>query len=375
MSKNAISSFLKHHKPYLTSEGRRALLKAGAAAIGVIGTAAFFVAPRRRDWQTTAKWKEIEKHRYAHRGLFDVPPSAQAYPKGMAGDPFKGVGKGDGIMQFPDKIVQFTDKVITKSPDAVVAPPLWKDDVSNWANLVPENSLPAFRAAAEDGYGVEMDVRLTKDNVPVVVHDSDLERVCGRAGFVEQLTHEELCEYRLLGTDEQIPTFSQAIALFDTDPQTKHRCAPVLIELKTTVTNYADLVRLVMLTLDRYDVDYCIQSFDTRVLWWLRHHRPGVLRGQLSEDFLLDLGTEKYGLPLRVGQSWLLCNVMGRPDYIAYKFADRHNPFVWLATRLMGARMMTWTVRSEADLAESEREGAPAIFEHIRPETKSRLSK
>ena len=44
----------------------------------------------------------------------------------------------------------------------------------------PENSLGAFRAAAEAGFGAELDVHLMADGALAVVHDSDLERVCGR---------------------------------------------------------------------------------------------------------------------------------------------------------------------------------------------------
>jgi glycerophosphoryl diester phosphodiesterase len=208
----------------------------------------------------------------------------------------------------------------------------------------------------------------------VAVHDSDLERLCGRAGFVEQLTHEQLLDYRLLGTEEHIPTLDQVLSLFAEVTPVERRHAPIIVELKTTASNYADLTRLAMLTLDRYDVDYCIESFDTRVSWWLRRHRPDVFRGQLSENYMLDRGTEKYGLPLRLAQSSLLCNVMSRPDFVSYKFADRKSPFVTLA-RILGARLVTWTIRSDAELALSEREGAPAIFEYIRPEAHSRLSK
>ena len=44
----------------------------------------------------------------------------------------------------------------------------------------PENSLEAFRMAVEAGYGIEMDVQLTKDNIPVVFHDKTLKRMCGK---------------------------------------------------------------------------------------------------------------------------------------------------------------------------------------------------
>ena len=74
---------------------------------------------------------------------------------------------------------------------------------------VPENSLAAFRKAVENGYGMELDVHLTRDGKLAVIHDSNLERVCGAEGRVEDLTWEELQNFRLLGTEEKIPSLSQ----------------------------------------------------------------------------------------------------------------------------------------------------------------------
>ena len=47
------------------------------------------------------------------------------------------------------------------------------------ARGVPENSLPAFERAVRAGYGIELDVRETRDHVLVVHHDETLERSCG----------------------------------------------------------------------------------------------------------------------------------------------------------------------------------------------------
>lgn len=366
------NGIMPRHKTYLTDDGKKALLTVGALAAATCGTVAFLVKPRQRDWQNTAQWKNFERYRYAHRGLFDEPVSAQAYPKGTKGDPFRGAV--DTSMTAREQVARVKDKV-TKNPDAPVATPLWAEDVKDYPTLVPENSLPAFRAAAEAGYGTELDVHLTKDNVLVVVHDSDLERLCGRAGFVEELTHEELCSYRLLGTQEQIPTLEQVLPLFEPDPVSKRRHPPVLVDVKTTVGNCADITRLTLLALDRFDIDYVIESFDPRVLLYLRRHRPDVMRGQLSRDYLRSGQTAPTDVPAQFALSSLFCNVIGRPDFVAYKFADRHNPFVGIACGLLGGHLVTWTVRSDADLAESEKAGSPAIFEYIRPDPRSRLSK
>lgn len=67
----------------------------------------------------------------------------------------------------------------------------------------PENSLRAFALAAEAGYGIELDVRLTKDGVPVVFHDAELGRVCGCAGSIEELNAEQTDALRASGHPEE----------------------------------------------------------------------------------------------------------------------------------------------------------------------------
>ncbi|HPE95084.1 MAG TPA: glycerophosphodiester phosphodiesterase family protein, partial [Bacillota bacterium] len=57
---------------------------------------------------------------------------------------------------------------------------------------VPENSLEAFRLAVENGYGIELDIRLTKDGRVIVFHDDSLERVCGDARLAADCLYEEL---------------------------------------------------------------------------------------------------------------------------------------------------------------------------------------
>ena len=74
---------------------------------------------------------------------------------------------------------------------------------------MPENSLPAFRAAAEAGYGVELDIQLSRDGQVVVFHDDTLDRVCGVHGRVDEFTFEELRGMRLCGTQETIPLLTE----------------------------------------------------------------------------------------------------------------------------------------------------------------------
>jgi glycerophosphoryl diester phosphodiesterase len=222
---------------------------------------------------------------------------------------------------------------------------------------VPENSLAAFRAAVERGYGAELDVHLTADGRLAVLHDSDLQRMCGVTGTVEALPSAELAALRLEGTEERVPLLEEVLPLFEGR-------APLIVELKPSQGNWNDLAAKTVDCLDRFHADYCVESFDPRVLRWLRIHRPEILRGQLAQDFFRRAG----------GQSWwnrfaltnLLYNVCARPDFVAYRFTDRNMPALRLCHRL-GLRLVYWTLRTQPDLDAAERAGALPVFEGFMP--------
>lgn len=223
---------------------------------------------------------------------------------------------------------------------------------------VPENSLPAFRRAVERGLGAELDVHLTRDGRLAVVHDSSLARVCGADAAVEDQTAETLAAFRLEGTDEPIPFLEEVLPLF----QGK---TPLIVELKPTGGNWAPLAAKTMECLDRFHTDYCVESFDPRVLLWLRRHRPEVLRGQLAQNFWKRSAGQS--LWVRFALTNLLCNVRTRPDFVAYRYEDRKNPALWLC-RWFGMRLAYWTLSTPETLAAAERAGAMPIVENFDPE-------
>ena len=90
---------------------------------------------------------------------------------------------------------------------------------------VPENSLPAFRRAAEMGIGIELDVQLTKDGRVAVFHDAGLRRVCGVDGRLCDRTLAELRRLTLCGSAEHIPTLDEVL-------ETVGGRVPLLVELK-----------------------------------------------------------------------------------------------------------------------------------------------
>ena len=222
----------------------------------------------------------------------------------------------------------------------------------------PENSMAAFRAALEHGYGIELDVHLMKDGNLAVIHDSSLKRTAGADVRIEDLTLEQLEAYRLNGTDEKIPLFSQVLELFAGK-------TPLIVELKCENSNFAPLCEAAMALLDGYEGAYCVESFDPRVVLWLKRNRPNVIRGQLAENWF----KVENRMPslLKFPLACLTGNFILMPDFTAYKFADRKMFGIDICRKLWKVQGVSWTIRTPEDLKTAEQEGWIPIFEGFIP--------
>ena len=116
--------------------------------------------------------------------------------------------------------------------------------------LGPENSLTAFREAIRRGFGCELDVHLMKDGRLAVIHDASLLRTAGADVLVEDLTAEELKQYRLEGTEEEIPLLEEVLPLFEESG------LPLVVELKAERGNHDALAAAACEVLDRFRVLY-----------------------------------------------------------------------------------------------------------------------
>ncbi len=221
----------------------------------------------------------------------------------------------------------------------------------------PENSMAAFRASLEAGYGIELDIHLLKDGNLAVIHDSSLLRVTGKEGNVEDLTTDQLINYHLNDTEETIPQFQQVLDLYDGK-------APLIVELKVHNGNVAPLCEAACKMLDRYRGLYCMESFDPRVVRWLRKNRPDIVRGQLSENWM----PKKLPLPwiLKCMLTYHLANFYTRPDFIAYKFEDRKAFGTWICRKILRIPGVSWTLKTREQYDIAVKEGWIPIFEGFR---------
>ena len=224
---------------------------------------------------------------------------------------------------------------------------------------VPENSMAAFRAALEGGYGIELDIHLMKDGNLAVIHDASLKRTAGADVQIEDLTAEDLENYRLEGTNEKIPLFKDVMALYEGK-------APMIVELKPMNNNHDILAEAACKILKDYKGVYCMESFDPRCVRWLRKNRPEIIRGQLTENFVAN--DDKLHPAIRFLLTHNLMNFGAVPDFVAYKFADRKDSFTTtLCRNVWDIQGVSWTIRSQEDFDIAVQEGWLPIFEGFTP--------
>ena len=226
---------------------------------------------------------------------------------------------------------------------------------------IPENSMAAFRLAVENGFGAELDVHLMKDGHLAVIHDSSLRRTAGADVMVEDLTLEELRQYRLEGTDEPIPLLEDVLALFEGR-------TPLVVELKSYKGNHDALAEATMAMLDKFRVAYCVESFDPRCLMWLKKHRPDVVRGQLSQQFFRHRDNDPgVGKAVQFLLSNLFFNIVTQPDFIAYRFSDRRCAAVAVCRSVYHVQEVNWTITDRSQMEAAEKRGNLVIFERFDP--------
>ena len=222
-------------------------------------------------------------------------------------------------------------------------------------DTLPENSLGAFKNAADNGYGIELDIQLSKDGIPMVFHDATLERMCGVQGNLSDYTCYELKAFRLLGSEYTIPTLAEVLDLVNGR-------IPLLVEFKPG--NY-ELCNIACPMLDEYNGIFCVESFDPFMLKRIRQMRPQYARGQLVTAHVKKKSFKNFFLNLSL--SAMLIHLFSRPDFVAYDIKMKRNLSFFLCKHLFKIPVFAWTVKSEEDYQRCQNKKLLTIFENFSP--------
>lgn len=220
-------------------------------------------------------------------------------------------------------------------------------------DVIPENSLAAFREAVKNGYGVELDVQMTRDGKLVVFHDGNLLRMCGINALLKDFTYEELLRFNLKNTQEKIPLFEDVLAVLGK--------ADLVCEIKSDNghKNYT-LCEKTYDMLRTYPGNYCIESFSPFLVSWFKKYHPEIIRGQLSQRFTRK---DKMKWPVRFFMSNLLVNVVSRPDFISYRHQDSRKWGFRLVKFLYNPFLVAWTARGDEEIKSAFNTFDSVIFE------------
>ncbi len=226
----------------------------------------------------------------------------------------------------------------------------------------PENSRAAISAAIAAGYGIEIDLQLSRDGQAMVFHDFDLTRLTGTKGPIQQCDAADLSRITLLGAEEGIPDLTEVLELVDGR-------VPMLIELKDQHGQMGEtdthLEQAVARALRGYDGPVGVMSFNPHSVIQMARLLPEVPRGLVTEGF----PAEDWPLLKRE-----IANYLRRiadydragASFISHSIADLDNPRV-AELKGQGADILCWTVRSPEQEARARAIADNITFEAYLP--------
>lgn len=247
---------------------------------------------------------------------------------------------------------------------AIFAQPVAHRGLHNRGNGVIENSSSAFARAIQGGYGIECDLQLSGDGVPVVFHDPTLDRVAGQSGAVSTLSAGQLGRIAL--TDSSSGDCPQSFAEM---LEQVNGAVPLVVELKHQPSDAAaqQLANAAVKAVVDYDGPLVFKSFDPDLI---RHARragfPGAI-GIITQRYDDDYSRKR----LNGWQRFALRHLLHRPstkfDFISCDHKALRLPMVRFL-RQGGMKVMSWTVRSYPEEDQARPHADQIVFEGYLPQ-------
>ncbi|NCO86682.1 MAG: phosphodiesterase [Rhodobacterales bacterium] len=243
-------------------------------------------------------------------------------------------------------------------PPAFLSRPIAHRGLHDRAQGRIENSRAAVRAAVAAGYGIEIDLQLSADGVPMVFHDEALARLTGRPGLVAEHDAASLGAMTLLGGDDGIPTLAEVLGIVAGK-------VALLIEVKDQDgllgPDVGALEQATAGTLAGYAGPVAVMSFNPHSMAAMARLAPAIPRG---------LTTSAYRPSDWSPVPDATCDRLREiPDYaatgscfISHEALDLARPRV-AALKTAGAAVLCWTIRSAAAEARARAVADNVTFE------------
>jgi glycerophosphoryl diester phosphodiesterase len=223
-----------------------------------------------------------------------------------------------------------------------------------------ENSTAAFRCAINAGYGIELDLQLSSDGVPVVFHDKSLKRLTQINKKVRDLNISSLKKLRLTN-NETILTFNEFLKLVAGK-------VPVLVELKDQDgflgSNIGILESAVAFALKRYNGPIAVMSYNSYSIKKFGLMLPSIPRGLVTEAFAMADWPE-LGIETLNNLRSLKAVKEVAASFISHEYMDLDSRF--LKKLSPDVKVFSWTIRSKSALEVALKRSHNITFEGFVP--------
>jgi glycerophosphoryl diester phosphodiesterase len=227
-------------------------------------------------------------------------------------------------------------------------------------NGLVENTLGAAAAAVAANYSIEVDLQLSADEEVIVFHDTTLDRLTDAKGPLAARTAADLKNVGFRDSAERIPTLQELL-------DTVAGRTPLVLELKSEGADDTRLPERVARILTSYAGPVAAMSFDPAMVMGLQRHAPGLPRGIVAERHYDDPEWSRLSRAQKLWLGNLLHIPRTKPHFIAYYVRDLPALAPLFARHVLGMKLLTWTVRSEAEQRRARWWANQVIFEGFRP--------
>jgi glycerophosphoryl diester phosphodiesterase len=220
-------------------------------------------------------------------------------------------------------------------------------------NLIPENSLAAFRKCIERNIPFEFDVHILKDGTVIVFHDDNLKRMTGMDKYLISCDYDDINKLYLKNSKEKIPTLDEVLKLVN---------GKVLIdiELKYDQKRYL-LEDAVIKILKKYKGPLILKSFDFKTVIYLKKktdYSIGLLLYDIDKEKKDTLWIERFFLKsvnfLKLSKpDFVACQLSMLPDKRITKYREEGHP------------VYIWTISTEEELERAKEFGNYFLVEKI----------
>lgn len=223
-----------------------------------------------------------------------------------------------------------------------------------------ENSRSAIGAAVDRGFAIEVDLQIAADDVPMVFHDSTLDRLTNESGPVRALAGDALGEIRLKESSDTIPSFDDLLTIVDGK-------VPLVVELKPHGSRTGILADAVLQRLAAYSGKVALMSFDPEMVATIAEKSPDQVRGIIADATPRRVGWGGGSVIGRFGLRHLLHIPRTRPHFIAYDCQALPALAPAILRRVCSLPLLTWTVRDRFEQKRVHRWTDQIIFEGFDP--------